>query len=285
MDQEKIGKFILELRKDKKMTQQELANKIGVTDRAISKWENGRGMPDISLMKPLCEILDITLNELISGEKIDKKEYQKKSDENIFKTIKYTNKKTNFFKKFLICLISVFLILILMFIIDVRKMNQNEEVVFSTWGFDYFPAINLNDEEIEIAVRNYLIEKGDNESKHYDGEKTFVSMRVFLLDEVTKDDYYNFYAWVLEGKYYLENNEIKESSGSSIPYKFVIKKKDGKFIVVDYKIPRDGSYYPKDIKNIFPRDVRSFIDDVHSDGTIKRLQLDIDEQTKLYFHK
>lgn len=285
MDQEKIGKFILELRKDKKMTQQELADKIGVTDRAISKWENGRGMPDISLMKPLCEILDITLNELISGEKIDKKEYQKKSDENIFKTIKYTNKKTNFFKKFLICLISVFLILILMFIIDVRKMNQNEEVVFSTWGFDYFPAINLNDEEIEIAVRNYLIEKGDNESKHYDGEKTFVSMRVFLLDEVTKDDHYNFYAWVLEGKYYLENNEIKESSASSIPYKFVIKKKDGKFIVVDYKIPRDGSYYPKDIKNIFPRDVRSFIDDVHSDGTIKRLQLDIDEQTKLYFHK
>ena len=285
MDQEKIGKFILELRKDKKMTQQELADKIGVTDRAISKWENGRGMPDISLMKPLCEILDITLNELISGEKIDKKEYQKKSDENIFKTIKYTNKKTNFFKKFLICLISVFLILILMFIIDVRKMNQNEEVVFSTWGFDYFPAINLNDEEIEIAVRNYLIEKGDNESKHYDGEKTFVSMRVFLLDEVTKDDHNNLYAWVLEGKYYLENNEIKESSASSIPYKFVIKKKDGKFIVVDYKIPRDGSYYPKDIKNIFPRDVRSFIDDVHSDGTIKRLQLDIDEQTKLYFHK
>ena len=285
MDQEKIGKFIFELRKEKKMTQQELADKIGVTDRAISKWENGRGMPDISLMKPLCEILDITLNELISGEKIDKKEYQKKSDENIFKTIKYTNKKTNFFKKFLICLISVFLILILMFIIDVRKMNQNEEVVFSTWGFDYFPAINLNDEEIEIAVRNYLIEKGDNESKHYDGEKTFVSMRVFLLDEVTKDDHYNFYAWVLEGKYYLENNEIKESSASSIPYKFVIKKKDGKFIVVDYKIPRDGSYYPKDIKNIFPRDVRSFIDDVHSDGTIKRLQLDIDEQTKLYFHK
>ena len=285
MDQEKIGKFILELRKDKKMTQQELADKIGVTDRAISKWENGRGMPDISLMKPLCEILDITLNELISGEKIDKKEYQKKSDENIFKTIKYTNKKTKFFKKFLICLISVFLILILMFIIDVRKMNQNEEVVFSTWGFDYFPAINLNDEEIEIAVRNYLIEKGDNESKHYDGEKTFVSMRVFLLDEVIKDDHYNFYAWVLEGKYYLENNEIKESSGSSIPYKFVIKKKDGKFIVVDYKIPRDGSYYVKDIKDIFPREVERSMDDVHSDGTVKRLQLDIDEQTKLYFHK
>ena len=55
------------------MTQQELADKIGVTDRAISKWENGRGLPDLSLMKPLCDELGISINELISGEKIDKK--------------------------------------------------------------------------------------------------------------------------------------------------------------------------------------------------------------------
>ena len=74
MDQKKIGKFILELRKENNMTQQDLANKIGVTDRAISKWENGRGMPDLSLMKPLCKELGITINELISGERITKKE-------------------------------------------------------------------------------------------------------------------------------------------------------------------------------------------------------------------
>lgn len=66
MNQEKIGNFILELRKEKNMTQQELADKIGVTDKAISKWENGRGMPDLSLMKPLCKELGITINELIS---------------------------------------------------------------------------------------------------------------------------------------------------------------------------------------------------------------------------
>ena len=63
------------------MTQQELADKIGVTDKAISKWENGRGMPDLSLMKPLCKELGITINELISGERIDKKEYQEKLEE------------------------------------------------------------------------------------------------------------------------------------------------------------------------------------------------------------
>ena len=90
MNQEKIGKFILELRKEKNMTQQELADKIGVTDRAISKWENGRGLPDLSLMKPLCEELGISINELISGEKLDKKEYQDKFEENVLNTINYS---------------------------------------------------------------------------------------------------------------------------------------------------------------------------------------------------
>ena len=95
MDQQKIGMFILNLRKEKNMTQQELADKIGVTDRAVSKWENGRGMPDLSLMKPLCDELKITINELLSGERIDKKDYQEKLEENILNTIDYTNKKLN----------------------------------------------------------------------------------------------------------------------------------------------------------------------------------------------
>ena len=71
------------------MTQQELADKIGVTDRAISKWENGRGLPDLSLMKPLCGELGISINELISGEKLDKKEYPDKFEENVLNTINY----------------------------------------------------------------------------------------------------------------------------------------------------------------------------------------------------
>lgn len=93
MDQNKIGKFILELRKEKNMSQSELAKKIGVTDRAISKWENGRGMTDLSLMNPLCKELGITINDLLSGERIEKKEYQDKLEENIINTINYSNKK------------------------------------------------------------------------------------------------------------------------------------------------------------------------------------------------
>ena len=75
MDQEKIGKFIAECRKKKNMTQQELAEKLGVSDRTIGNWENGRNMPDLALFKPLCNELDITLNDLMSGEKVDKSNY------------------------------------------------------------------------------------------------------------------------------------------------------------------------------------------------------------------
>ena len=95
MNQEKIGKFIAENRKSKKITQSELAEKLGVTDRAISNWENGKNMPDLSLFKPLCDILDITINELISGEKINNKEYNEKLEENLINTIDYIDKKKN----------------------------------------------------------------------------------------------------------------------------------------------------------------------------------------------
>lgn len=91
MNQEKIGKFISECRKAKKITQSELAEKLGVTDRSVSNWENGKNMPDLSLFKPLCEILDITINELLSGEKVNKDNYQERLEENIINTINYSN--------------------------------------------------------------------------------------------------------------------------------------------------------------------------------------------------
>ena len=70
MNQVKIGKFIAECRKNKNMTQAELAEKLNITDRAISKWETGKGMPDSSIMLDLCNELKISVNELLSGEMI-----------------------------------------------------------------------------------------------------------------------------------------------------------------------------------------------------------------------
>ena len=93
MNQEKIGKFIAECRKTKNMTQQELAEKLGVSDRTVGNWENGRNMPDLSLFKPLCSELNISLNDLMSGEKVKEREYQEKLEENTINIIDYTNKK------------------------------------------------------------------------------------------------------------------------------------------------------------------------------------------------
>lgn len=69
MEQSKIGKFIAECRKQKKLTQMQLAEQLGITDKAVSKWERGIAMPDSSLMLELCEILNISVNELLRGEK------------------------------------------------------------------------------------------------------------------------------------------------------------------------------------------------------------------------
>ena len=93
MNQEKIGKFIAECRKTKNMTQQELAEKLNVSDRTVGNWENGRNMPDLSLFKPLCNELNISLNDLMSGEKVKEREYQEKLEENTINIIDYTNKK------------------------------------------------------------------------------------------------------------------------------------------------------------------------------------------------
>lgn len=81
MDQIKIGKFISECRKKNNLTQMQLAEKLNITDRAISKWENGKAMPDSSIMLDLCSELKINVNELLSGEMIDMKEYDRKTEE------------------------------------------------------------------------------------------------------------------------------------------------------------------------------------------------------------
>ena len=81
MNQEKTGKFIALCRKNKKMTQAELAARLGITDRAVSKWENGRSMPDCSIMLELCNILGISVNELLCGEKIDMNDCDRKTEE------------------------------------------------------------------------------------------------------------------------------------------------------------------------------------------------------------
>ncbi len=88
MDQIKIGKFIAECRKRENLTQMQLAEKLGISDRAVSKWENGKAMPDSSIMLELCDILKINVNDLLCGEKITMENYNKEFENNLLEMIK-----------------------------------------------------------------------------------------------------------------------------------------------------------------------------------------------------
>ena len=134
MDQEKIGKFIASCRRKKNITQQELAEKLGVSDRTIGNWENGRNMPDLSLFKPLCNELDITLNDLMSGEKVNEKEYQEKLDENIINTINYTNKKIKNRNNLIGLILIIFGVLISITAVAIFPSESSWGSIYSIFG-------------------------------------------------------------------------------------------------------------------------------------------------------
>ena len=88
MDQIKTGKFIAQMRKEHGLTQTQLADKLLIINKTVSKWETGKGMPEVSLMLPLCEALGINVNELLTGEKIPTENYKEKAEENMMDLIK-----------------------------------------------------------------------------------------------------------------------------------------------------------------------------------------------------
>lgn len=156
MNQEKIGKYIVECRKKKNMTQQELAEKLGVSDRTIGNWENGRNMPDLSLFKHLSEILGISIAELLDGGKIDKNNIAYKSEEILTNTINYQTEKIR--KKenkyiFFICFLSLIIIIAL-----------NVNTIFNNDSLEYLPLIVLGVIFIFLGIMNY---KGNISSIHW----------------------------------------------------------------------------------------------------------------------
>ena len=185
MNQVKIGKFIAEKRKEKKLTQQQLAEKLGVSDRAISNWENGKNMPDISLFPIISKELDVTVNDLMSGEKVDKKNYQEKFEENIIYTIDKTVKKENRILKIILWSIFAFVFLSVMYV--------SIESVYLHSGMDSKPLIKKR-----YAVD---IHAGDNEYfeqtiysygfyvKYYYKQKDPSKQRIIRGNNINKEDF------------------------------------------------------------------------------------------------
>jgi transcriptional regulator with XRE-family HTH domain len=134
MDLNKIGKFIAYCRKQKNLTQEQLAEKLNITNRAVSKWERGLSLPDASIMIKLCNILDINVNELLSGKIIDKKDYQESLEENIINTIDYTNKKIENKNNFIGLLLIIFGVLISISAVSIFPSESSWGSIYSVFG-------------------------------------------------------------------------------------------------------------------------------------------------------
>ncbi len=137
MDQIKIGKFISDCRKKKNLTQFQLAEKLNITDRAISKWETGKGMPDSSIMLELCNELDITVNELLSGQVIKMGNYNRKAEANLLEMAKkeeIQNKKMMMYE-WVIGGLSSITFLVLMFTLSFAVENTIVRIILFILAF------------------------------------------------------------------------------------------------------------------------------------------------------
>ena len=137
MDLIKIGKFIAERRKACKLTQMQLAEQLGITDRAISKWETGRAMPDSSLMLELCQILKITVNDLLSGEVVTMNDYNKQQEKHLLEMIEHKERSDRqlLSLEIVIGLLSCFILLSLTFIAAFVPMENWLRIVLIVMGF------------------------------------------------------------------------------------------------------------------------------------------------------
>ena len=161
MEQTKVGKFIAECRKNKKMTQAELAEKLNITDRAISKWETGKGMPDSSIMLELCNELDISVNELLSGEVIKMENYNQKAEENLLemKKQKEETDKEMLRLEIVIGYISSITFLILVFLASFVEMYSVIRILLIIGGSIVFAVGVINAIKIEQTAGYYECDK------------------------------------------------------------------------------------------------------------------------------
>ena len=148
MDYAKTGKFIAEKRKEKGLTQKELARQLGIGDKAVSKWECGRGMPDTSIMLPLCSLLGINVNELLMGEILSEKDYNE-STGNIILTLmeeKESLKKKNKKDLFSSCVLVILFAAILLLLTTMPLQNRHG------WIYFYYDPIAFATDIIFVMV-------------------------------------------------------------------------------------------------------------------------------------
>lgn len=161
MDQIKIGKFIAECRKKNGLTQAQLAEKLNITDRAISKWENGKSMPDSSIMLDLCNELKISVNELLSGEVIKMDNYNEKLEQNLIDMVKQKEESDKKMLKLEVVIgyISSITFLILIFVASFVEMQNWIRISLVVLGSITFAIGMFNCLKIEQTAGYYECDK------------------------------------------------------------------------------------------------------------------------------
>lgn len=174
MDQAKIGKFIQEMRKQQGFTQRELADKLLVSDKTVSKWERGGGMPEVSLMLPLCTALKISVNELLSAERLNENNYKEKAEENIMDLIK---EKAEQKKKLVLCCLTIALTLLS----SMTLFALSAYLELKTWLKVLLIAIGCVVLALGIIVSCALeLDAGSYECKHC-GHKFTPSLKAYIF--------------------------------------------------------------------------------------------------------
>lgn len=191
MDQEKIGKFILDRRSKMKLTQLELAEKIGVTDKAVSKWERGKGMPDYSLFLPLCDALDVTVNELLSGE------LNSKNDDSIPKYLEFEGKKN---KKKIICLVFVSILICLSLVLGIFFINNYKNIyIYEIKGKGEYLEYN-NGAFVISNIKNILIPGDISDTVITPNDKIILS-QTFVVGSKNRVLYENYTGDIISENY------------------------------------------------------------------------------------
>lgn len=182
MNQEKIGTFIADARKEQGLSQKDLADAIGVTDKAVSKWECGKSMPEISKMETLCEVLHVNINELLSGERLSEAAYPQKAEENMINLIHESESQASQTNSVSIIIMIVLSFLPIVFSILYGRMNYFDgSASFAVWIDP--PTM------VAMAVVTILYLIGTKSSKAFSRAFVIVCRRQWYSDAQIKDSY------------------------------------------------------------------------------------------------
>ncbi|MBQ2827966.1 MAG: helix-turn-helix transcriptional regulator [Clostridia bacterium] len=196
MNENKTGVFISTLRKEKELTQAQLAEKLNVTDKAISRWETGKGMPDSSLLVPLSDILGITVNELLIGEKIPEETFIQKSEDNLIDSVHETEKaisQRNFAKRLLVVTAIVFILSVSFLTTAIYLMSTS-----------IYEATYLYDDE---GFYSGVLYGNDSYVYWHHIDNTYLESGVIENPEMHP---YNLVEGVLREKIYISDNSIHD---------------------------------------------------------------------------